>query len=130
MRSSEIPGAGGIATARALATIWSATVTETSGIRLLRPETVTAASRPQSEGPDYFGSAGPAARWGMGFQLPSLAREYLTGASFGHDGAGGQVAFADPLHNVGFAFTTNFMEGGDDQRGIKIVDALRRVLCG
>nr|WP_241969025.1 beta-lactamase family protein [Microcella putealis] len=63
----------------------------------------------------------------MGFQLDSEARRYLTPTSLGHDGAGGQVAFPDPDHRVGFAFLTNEMEAGDD-RATRVVDALREVL--
>jgi CubicO group peptidase (beta-lactamase class C family) len=66
----------------------------------------------------------------MGFQLNSEARRFLTANSFGHDGAGGQVAFADPDHRVGFAFITNWMQGPGDTRGTRLVDALRSVLSG
>lgn len=128
VRAAEIPGAGGVASARALAAIWSATVVETDGVRLLDDRTIAAATRPQSEGAPVFGAPAPHPRWGMGFQLPSLAREYLGASSFGHDGAGGQVAFADPAHGVGFAFLTNMMEAIDDERGTGIVDALRATL--
>ena len=125
--AAEIPGAGGVATARALAAIWSATVVETDGVRLLDPAAVAEATRVQSEGAPVFAAAGPFPRWGMGFQLDSEARRYLTPSGFGHDGAGGQVAFADPDLGVGFAFTTNQMEAVDD-RGTSVVDALRGVL--
>ena len=64
----------------------------------------------------------------MGFQLDSEARRYLGPASFGHDGAGGQVSFADPTARVGFAFITNWMEAGEDRRATGIIDALRQVL--
>ncbi|WP_330176932.1 beta-lactamase family protein [Streptomyces sp. NBC_01498] len=130
IRAAELPGAGGIASARALAAIWSSTVTETDGVRLLDAGTVADAIRPQTEGTPVFGGQPPFPRWGMGFQLPSLAREYLGPASFGHDGAGGQVAFADVTHQVGFAFLTNLMEAGDDHRATSIVDELRRILRG
>lgn len=125
VQAAEIPGAGGISTARALAAIWSATVTETDGIRLLDPHTVDLASVPQSEGEPYFAAPPPWPRWGMGFQLDSAARRYLSDASIGHDGAGGQVAFADPHSRVGFAFLTNRLEAIDDHRATRIVNALR-----
>ncbi|MGW3462152.1 serine hydrolase domain-containing protein [Streptomyces olivaceoviridis] len=128
VQAAELPGAGGIASARALASIWSSTVVETDGVRLLHADTVADAIRPQAEGTPVFGGQPPFPRWGMGFQLPSLAREFLGAASFGHDGAGGQVAFADATHQVGFAFLTNLMEAGDDHRATAIVDELRRVL--
>lgn len=128
IQAAELPGAGGIASARALAAIWSSTVVETDGVRLLNADTVADAIRPQTEGNPVFGGQPPFPRWGMGFQLPSLAREYLGPASFGHDGAGGQVAFADVTHQVGFAFLTNLMEAGDDHRATSIVDQLRRIL--
>ncbi|MEQ1735121.1 MAG: serine hydrolase domain-containing protein [Rhodoglobus sp.] len=126
--SAEIPGAGGIASARALATIWSATFVETDGVRLLNDGTIAAATAVQSEGAPVWDVPGPWPRWGMGFQLDSEARRYITGQGFGHDGAGGQVAFADPQARVGFAFITNQMEAIDDVRATRVVDALRAAL--
>jgi CubicO group peptidase (beta-lactamase class C family) len=130
LQAAEIPGAGGIATARALAAIWSATVTPTRGVSLLSPEIVTRATQTVTQGPPVFEAPPPYSRWGMGFQLDSEARRYLTDRSFGHDGAGGQSAFADPVHGVGFAFITNWMEAGADRRATGIIDALRSVLVG
>ena len=128
IREAEIPGAGGISSARSLATVWSATVVETEGVRLLDDATIAAATVPQSEGEPFFPVPDPWPRWGMGFQLDSAARRYLSPASFGHDGAGGQVAFADPDAEVGFAFLTNQMEAIDDVRATRIVDVLRAEL--
>jgi len=125
VRAAEIPGAGGIATARALATIWSATVTQTRGVRLLDAETIAAATVPQSGGRPVWDVPGPWPRWGMGFQLDSDARHYLTPSGFGHDGAGGQSAFADPERGIGFAYLTNQMEAIADERATRIIDAVR-----
>jgi CubicO group peptidase (beta-lactamase class C family) len=127
IQAAEVPGAGGIADARALATIWSAAVTATRGVRLLDDETLDLALHPQVDGPPVFDAPPPWPRWGMGFQLGSDARAYLTDSSFGHDGAGGQVAFADRDHELGFAFLTNQMEAEDD-RATRIIDALREVV--
>lgn len=127
VQSAEIPGGGGIATARALASIWSATIVETDGIHLLDKDTVEAATLPQTEGAPVWDVPGPYARWGMGFQLDSEARRYVTDRGFGHDGAGGQCAFADPGAGVGFAFLTNQMEAIDD-RATDVIDALRDCL--
>ncbi len=128
VQRAEIPGAGGIASARGLATLWSASVTETEGARLLPMEAVLKATAPLTGGAPVFPADPPYPRWGAGLQLDSEARRYLTAESFGHDGAGGQVAFADPVHRVGFAFVTNWMRGVGDTRGTALVDALRSVL--
>ena len=128
IRAAEIPGAGGVATARALAMIWSATVVPTQGIRLIDDAVIATATRTQSEGVSVFGGDPPYSRWGYGFQLDSEARRYLGDGCFGHDGAGGQVGFADPMRQIGFGFVTNWMMGPEDQRATGIISALRKVL--
>jgi CubicO group peptidase (beta-lactamase class C family) len=125
VQAAAIPGAGGIATARALAAIWSATVAETDGVMSLDRETRTLATEVATEGAPVFDIPGPWPRWGMGFQLDSEARRYFGESSLGHDGAGGQVAFADADSRVGFAFLTNQMEAIDDFRGTRLVEALK-----
>ena len=125
IRAAEIPGAGGIATAEALATMWSATVARTRGIRLVDDAVIAKATVTQSTGMSVFGGDPPYSRWGYGFQLDSEARRYLADGCFGHDGAGGQVGFADPVRRIGFGFVTNWMMGPEDQRATQILDALR-----
>jgi len=125
IRAAEIPGAGGIATAEALANIWSATVVPTRGLRLIDDPVIAAGTRVQSQGASVFGGDAPFPRWGYGFQLDSEARRYLADGNFGHDGAGGQVGFADPARRIGFGFVTNWMMGPEDQRATQIIDALR-----
>ncbi len=129
LHAAEIPGAGGIATAEGLATIWSAAVTTTEGVRLVGDTVIAQATREQSGGPGIWPGPPPYYRWGMGFMLDAEARRLLTPRSFGHDGAGGQVAFADPMHEVGFVYLTNRMEGAPDSRGNDIVTALRDILA-
>jgi CubicO group peptidase (beta-lactamase class C family) len=126
---AEVPGAGGIATARALAAIWSATVQRTNGVRLLEDATIADATRVQSEGNPFIPSPPPYLRWGTGFMLDSPpGRRFLGSSSFGHDGAGGQVAFADQEYGVGFAYLSNFMPTTMVDRGNEIVGALRAKL--
>ncbi|WP_241702798.1 serine hydrolase domain-containing protein [Leifsonia shinshuensis] len=128
LRAAQVPGAGGIATADALSAIWSSTVVETEGSRLLDDATLREARVLMSSGEPVFPTPGPWPRWGRGLQLDSEARRYLGTSSFGHDGAGGQVAFADRDAQLGFAFVTNWLEAGVDDRATRIVGALRRVL--
>jgi CubicO group peptidase (beta-lactamase class C family) len=128
IRRAVIPGAGGIATAQALATIWSATVSDAESIRLLNDEVIADMSREQSAGEPLLPLPGPWPRWGTGFMLTSERRPFLTERSFGHDGLGGQVAFADPRYKVGFAYLTNDLQEFYDPRGVVLVEELRRLL--
>ena len=124
---AQVPGAGGVSTALDLAAIWSSTVVETNGRRILGDAILEQSLQPQSFGEQVWDAPPPWATWGMGFQLASPARTYLTEKSFGHDGAGGQVSFADLENKVGFAFLTNQMEGPNDVRATNIIEALRRL---
>jgi CubicO group peptidase (beta-lactamase class C family) len=69
------------------------------------------------------------ARWGTGFQLASPPTQPMLGpGSFGHAGAGGQLAFADLDHRLGFAWLGNQMGGYGDVRARTVTTALARVL--
>jgi len=128
VQTAEIGSAGGIATASGLAKVWSSTVTLTEGRRLISPGTLAQAVEIQAKGQPVWNSPEPWPRYGMGFQLDSEARRYLSSAGFGHDGAGGQVSFADPINNVGFAYLTNEMEALGDTRATAVINALSEVL--
>jgi CubicO group peptidase (beta-lactamase class C family) len=56
------------------------------------------------------------------------ARPLLCDRSFGHDGAGGQLGFADDEHGVGFAYLSNQMGGIADQRANLLTAAVRSCL--
>lgn len=130
---AELPAAGGVSNAYSLAKIYSAAVIETDGVRLLHDETLQAAVVPQSTGPLKFeppvGTKFPA--WGNGFMVdvPGL-KDLLGPSSFGHDGLGGQNAFGDFEHRVGFAYTSNFLlSGADDQwRQQVLIRKLKEIL--
>ncbi|WP_243076303.1 serine hydrolase domain-containing protein [Microbacterium sp. SS28] len=127
LHAAEIGGAGGISSATGLARIWSATVAETRGVRLWNTETARAFAQPRSVGTPFFDSGPPPYQaWGAGVMIPSGWDPYLSHASFGHDGAGGQVAFADLDARVGFAYVTNRLV--DMERGISVINALRDAL--
>jgi CubicO group peptidase (beta-lactamase class C family) len=50
--------------------------------------------------------------------------------SFGHAGAGGQLAFADADHRIGFSYLSNQMGGYGDRRARSLTDAVVRAVRG
>lgn len=106
---AELPGVNGIFSSNSLAKIWSATVCETDGVKLLSDETLRRLTEVLVDEPNVWGETQTVKR-GMGVMLhtPGIG-EFLSEASFGHDGFGGRAGFADPKHQIGFAYTTNLL---------------------
>jgi CubicO group peptidase (beta-lactamase class C family) len=106
---------------------------EVDSVRLLKPETVdaaralrTGAMTPASD-LDKLAAMGLPAHYGLGYQLVSGPADRMGPGSFGHDGAGGRLAFAHPESGVAAAFVANTMgqaAGGTEPRWAWI-EALR-----
>lgn len=120
---AEMPSSNGFATGRALARLYAATAGDVDGIRLLRPETVAAATVVQSDGPDAVIML--PTQFGLGFSLPPMLGPCPPGA-FGHPGAGGSLGFADPDAGIGFGYVMSRMKIGmtGDERSANLVRAL------
>jgi len=131
IQQAEIPGANGMGTADSLARIYSACVSETYGPRVMSPDDVDDALVVRSSGRQVFGPPDRGERWGTGFSLDSPPAMPLLGPrSFGHGGAGGELAFADDTHQVGFGYINNRMGGIGDPRATLLTAALRSCLHG
>lgn len=129
LQSAEIPGANGISSAPSLAQVYAATLGSPGNPPLLTRASIADALIVRSEGPQLTGIANDGARWGTGFQLSSPPTQPMLGpTSFGHAGAGGQLAFADLDHGVGFAYLSNQMGGYGDARARQLTLALRACL--
>jgi CubicO group peptidase (beta-lactamase class C family) len=122
----EIPSGNGTATARALARVYAALAMggELDGVRLMSAETVAKFGTQVQEMPDQlmndvlpFGLVHRVmkpVRRSAGFLInPKTGKEpYHFGpnpAAFGHDGAGGQIAFCDLENHVSAGFVRNAM---------------------
>jgi len=128
---AELPASGLVTTAHSLARIYSSTVAETDGFRLLDDERIRRAIRLTISGDHLFSFGQPAAeeRWGEGLRLPPVAAGELLGAtSFGHSGAGGAIGFGDVDARVGFGYVANRMSIGADERAHRLVTALADAL--
>ena len=101
-----IPSANGCANAFSLAKYYSALVTETDGIRLLKKETLDRATRLCRHADDPIPPGGTWAKFGLGYALLTDENGRL-GIRFGHGGALGSEGFADRETGFAFAFTKN-----------------------
>jgi CubicO group peptidase (beta-lactamase class C family) len=130
LQAAEIPAANGISTAASLARMYAACVGSHSAAPLLERASIVDALVVRSEGQQLTGIADDGGRWSTGFQLASSPTQPMLGAaSFGHAGAGGQLAFADADHAVGFAYLSNQMGGYGDARARQLTVALRSCLA-
>lgn len=107
LRSAELPSSGGISDARSLARVYAACLGPVDGHRLLRPETVDRATEVQARGPDAVLFIETC--FGLGFTLPPMLAPACGPASFGHGGAGGSLAFADPQSGLSLGYVMNRM---------------------
>ncbi len=129
LQAVEMAGSGMIGDARSLAAFYSACVHARDDMRLLNDETIEDAIRPVSTGIPFDSSVeGPS--WGAGVMIPWALQPMLGATSFGHDGYGGNLAFADRDHRVGFAYVRNGIPVGGvrDPEVYAVVDALRAIL--
>jgi len=129
IQRAEIPAANGISTAPSLARLYAACVSEVDGAPLLSGASIEDALQVRSAGRQLSGLPDDGARWGTGFQLSSPPSQPMLGpTSFGHAGAGGQLAFADARYQVGFAYLSNQMGGYGDARARELTVALRAAI--
>jgi CubicO group peptidase (beta-lactamase class C family) len=126
--AAEMPSSNGVGDARSLAQFYDALAGGVDGFKVLGPEQLARACEPQVRGPDavIFHET----CFGLGYALqPALA----PGAGpncFGHPGAGGSLAFADPDAGVGFAYVMNAMQLSmeGDPRSMGLIKAVYECL--
>ncbi|WP_329172068.1 beta-lactamase family protein [Streptomyces decoyicus] len=132
-RSAEIPAGNAHASAHGLATVYGAL----AGGKLVGPGTLEAMRRSQSlPGErdltiDALAPVGHEHRWGLGYMLNHQGQAGPNPGAFGHGGAGGSYAFADPENRLSYAYTMNKYGGGttgDDPRNRGLITAVYRAL--
>lgn len=127
--AAGLPGAGAVSTADGLARLYAACVSGIDGPPLLSTASVDDATVLRSHGPQVYGGPDPGQRWGTGFLLHSPpVRPMLGERSFGHDGAGGHLAFGDDRYGIGFGYVVNQMGGSTDDRANRLTAAVRACL--
>jgi CubicO group peptidase (beta-lactamase class C family) len=125
----ELAGANGLADARSLARLYGL-VLGSKGIEpLISSDCLAAACEIISEGAQ-FGIDMPGPTWGAGFMLPWPVQPMLGPGSFGHDGAGGSLAFAHAPSGISFAYVRNRtgIPNVEDAHVYRVVRALAHCL--
>jgi CubicO group peptidase (beta-lactamase class C family) len=123
---------GGIGSARSLAKFYSilANGGEWNGQTFFSPETIEWMTTALSEGVDRVFRIPTA--FSAGFMKdPQDAERRMFGrsaTSFGHPGAGGSHAFADPKNKIAFVYVMNQMEQSvlPNEKSLRLVDAVYR----
>lgn len=123
----EIPGANGVGTARSLAAVYSTVID--GPLRRISPVVVEDFRRECVFGDDLILTEQPT-RFGAGFMLPSPREPMLSMNSFGHNGRGGALAFADPESGIAFAYLGNRLihDPTPHSRLWRLLSALREAL--
>jgi CubicO group peptidase (beta-lactamase class C family) len=130
-RAVELTAAAGVGQVRSLAKAYGELAT--GGRRLgIAPATLaelTAPARPPSGGVEDLVLRLPTA-YASGFMKPSEVWPFAPPTAFGHPGAGGSFAFADPDAQLGFAYAPNRLGHHlrDDPREKALRDAVYRCL--
>ncbi|GAA2748098.1 serine hydrolase domain-containing protein [Kitasatospora cinereorecta] len=137
VQAAEVPGAGGIGTARSVARFFAALIGAADrhggapGERLpalFEARTLAEAMGPAVQGPDRILIVNTT--FGHGFFRHGPTSPMASPASFGHPGRGGSLGFADPELGIGFGYVTNGMQPGvtGDIRSRGLIAAVRACL--
>jgi CubicO group peptidase (beta-lactamase class C family) len=125
VRAAGQAAVGGMASARGLARLYSACISNVDGTRLISPPTVEDVSQLQTFGPDLV--LGDTTSYATMFQKPRPASPFGSYAAFGHSGAGGSLAYADPCDGIAFGYVPVRMPtpGVPDTRALRLVQVVQ-----
>jgi CubicO group peptidase (beta-lactamase class C family) len=124
LHASELPSSNGIGDARSFARLYASLIGDgVDDVRTLSPATVEAATVEQVRGPDAVIGAESAFMLGSSFGAANPR------TCFGHAGAGGSLAFADPASGVAFGYVMNDLRfDTGDPRSEGLVRAVREAV--
>jgi CubicO group peptidase (beta-lactamase class C family) len=131
VRASGQAAAAGVGSARGLARLYAMCIGAVDGFpRLLTDVTIAQVTQIQTAGEDLV--LGEPTRYGIVFQKADSRRPYGSHQAFGHDGAGGSVAFAEPWPGVAYAWLPRRLSfpGGADGRGLRLAGIGRGCAAG
>lgn len=128
MRAAGTAAINGIGSARGLADLYGAVLGSPNTPPLLGRETIRQMSMQHSFGIDRV--LGHQTSFGVVYMKPHPLMEFGSFRAFGHDGAGGALGFADPLHELAFGYIPMPMQlpGGADPKAVRLSQEIRRCI--
>jgi CubicO group peptidase (beta-lactamase class C family) len=130
VHAAEIPAANGIANAWSLARMYAATMAPVDGVCLLSDDTREVARTTVTPDNEPDACLIMPTTFGMGFMTHGPFTPYAGPGSYGHPGAGGSVAFAQPDRELAFAYVMNKPASNlaNDARAQHLTDAATTVI--
>lgn len=122
------PALSGVSTARSLAKVLNSTLGYDKSNGTLNKECFEGMIAERGYGMDR--TLGHVTRYGSGVELPHAYFPILGGRSFGHQGAGGSVAVADPDSGLVLAYTSTHTEStvGASNSALTLLAAAKTIL--
>jgi CubicO group peptidase (beta-lactamase class C family) len=128
LHAAELPSSNGIGNARGLARLYASCIGVVDGVRTLGATTIGRATLERACGKDEVLMTESC--FGLGFMLGRAFGAANPPDAFGHAGAGGSLAFADPGRGLAFAYVMNDLrfDPAGDPRSEELVRAVYRAL--
>jgi CubicO group peptidase (beta-lactamase class C family) len=132
VHAAQIPAANGISNAASLARVYAATFAPVDGVQLLDRGVLDVARTTVTPENEPDACLIMPTTFGMGFMTHGAFTPYAGPGSYGHPGAGGSVAFAQPERELGFAYVMNKMASNlaNDARAQRLTEAAAAVIDG
>jgi CubicO group peptidase (beta-lactamase class C family) len=125
VRAAGPAAVGGIGSARGLAKAYASAIGAAGAPPLLDPGTIDLVTQQQAWGVDRV--LNKVMCFGIVFMKPHHEVEFGSYRAFGHDGAGGGLAFADPVYGMGFGYIPNPIQfpGAADPKAVHLSSLVR-----
>ena len=125
VRAAGLAAVGGIGSARGLAKAYATAIGVAGAPALLDAGTIAQISQQQVRGVDRV--LNKIMCFGIVFMKPHQEVEFGSYRAFGHDGAGGALAFADPTYGIGFGYIPTPIQypGAADPKGVQLSALVR-----
>lgn len=130
VHAAEIPAANGITNSISLARIYASTIAPVDGVQLIDDDVRELARTTVTPDNEPDACLIMPTTFGMGFMTHGPFTPYAGPGSYGHPGAGGSVAFAQPERELGFAYVMNKPASNlaNDARAQHLVDAVTTII--